>query len=249
MVLIKKHNSMKVAKKLAFILFLFTIISFSQNGQKNFIDQPFIEVTGNFETEITPNEIYLNIVLNENDKKGKISIEQQENQMISILKSLSIDLEKNFSVLDFSGYYNRKFLSTNEVTKTKRYELIVNDGETLGKVFEALDRIDISNISIVKTSHSDIEKITRETKLKALKVAKEKANDYAETINQSIGKAIFIQENNQPNLNSLNGYANGILVRGMGSIYGSRAPQEKIQDLNIKSIIITASVLAKFILN
>lgn len=235
------------------ILVLFALIVSatvnSQNGEKNFIDQPYIEVTGNFETEITPNEIYLNIIINENDKKGKVSVEQQENQMIAVLKSLSIDLEKNFSILDFNGYFKRKFLADNEVTKTKHYQLIVNDGKTLGAVFEALDRMDISNISVVKTSHTDIEELTRKTKLEALKIAKEKAKDYAEAINQSLGKAIFIKEESLANLNNQNGYANAIAIRGMGSIYGSRAAELKIQDLNLKSITISASVSAKFILN
>lgn len=76
---------MKITKSLLFIIF-FSTIAFAQNGEKNFIDQPYIEVTGHIETEIIPNEIYLNIVLNENDKKGKVSIEKQENQMISTLK-------------------------------------------------------------------------------------------------------------------------------------------------------------------
>ncbi|PIA81902.1 hypothetical protein BFR04_13205 [Gaetbulibacter sp. 4G1] len=232
-----------------FFALLFTIVSFSQNGEKNFIDQPYIEVTGQIETEIIPNEIYLNIELDENDKKGKISIEQQENQMITILKSLNIDLDKNFSILDFNGYYKRKFLGDDKVTKKKHYELIVNDGETLGKVYQALDRIDVSNIHITKTSHSDIEKIRRDTKLKALKVAKEKANDYATVINQTIRKALFVQEQATNSLNRLNGNANGIVIRGYSNIYGSRGKQEKIQDLNIKTITIAASVKAKFSLN
>ena len=240
---------MKTTKHIVFLFFFISMISFSQSGEKNFIDQPYIEVTGQIETEIIPNEIYLNIVINEKDKKGKISVEEQENQMVTILKSLNIDLEKNFTILDFDGFYKRKFLGENEVTKTKRYQLIVNDGETLGKVYQSLDRIDISNISIIKTSHSDIEKITRETKLEALKVAKEKANDYASVINQTIGKAIFIQEQAHPNfVNNLSGYANGITIRG-ASLYGSRAKQDKIQNLNAKSITITAVVLVKFILN
>jgi uncharacterized protein len=223
-----------------------TIVS-SQNGEKNFIDQPYIEVTGHVETEITPNEIYLNIIINENDKKGKVSVEQQENQMIAVLKSLSINLEKNFSILDFNGYFKRKFFGDNEVTKTKYYQLIVNDGKTLGNVFEALDQIDISNISIVKTSHTDIEEITRKTKLEALKIAKEKAKDYAEAINQSLGKALYIQEHNTPNnimtRNSLQ-TLNEVFTVGFGS-----DKQEKIQDLNLKSITISATVSAKFILN
>mgnify|MGYP000353795375 CR=1 FL=1 len=238
---------MSVSKILLIAIFLNTAFSFSQNGTKNFIDQPFIEVTGTMETEIIPNEIYLNIILNEDDKKGKISIEHQENQMISILKTLGIDIDTHFSILDFNGYYERKFLSSNEVTKTKKYQLIVDTGECLGRVYEALDKIDISNISITKTSHTDIENIKRQTKLKALKVAKEKATNYANAIDQNIGKALFIQEQNT-DVNALNGYANSIQVRGYSANYRAESLKTKIQDLNIKSIIVSETVLAKFTL-
>lgn len=240
---------MKTTRNLLILILFSVSISFSQTGEKNFIDQPYIEVTGTTETEIIPNEIYLQIVLNENNSKGKLSVEEQENQMISVLKMLKIDLDKNFAIIDFNGYYKRKFLADNEVTKIKNYELIVNDGETLGNVFQALDNINISNISITKVSHSDIEKIRRETKLKALKVAKEKATAYAEAIEQTLGKALYIQEtNNSQNSNLYNntyGMLNEIVVTG----YGGREKQDKIQDLNFKTITISASVITKFALN
>ena len=228
---------------------LITSISFSQIGEKNFIDQPYIEVTGTMETEIIPNEIYLNIVLNENDNKGKLSVEAQENQMISALKALGIDLEKSLSILDFNGYYKRKFFADNTVTKIKTYELVVHSGEMLGNVYHAMDGINISNISITKVSHSEIEKIRRETKLKAIKAAKEKANDYAQAINQTLGKALFIQESQNSLNTNLYGNSLGMLNEVVVVGYGSRSKQEKIQDLNFKTITVSATVLAKFILN
>lgn len=240
---------MIITRNLFMLSFLITSFSFSQIGGKNFIDQPYIEVTGTIETEVSPNEIYLNIVLNENNNKGKLSIEDQENQMISILKTLEIDLDKNFSILDFNGYYKRKFLADNNVTKIKNYELIVNNGETLGKVFQTLDQINISNISIAKVSHSDIEKIRKETKLKALKIAKEKATNYAEALNQTLGKAIFIQEIHNSQTSNLYNNSLGMLNEIVVTGYGASEKQEKIQDLNFKTITITATVMTKFILN
>lgn len=239
---------MKLIKYFLIITLFTSTLSFSQNGEKNFIDQPFIEVTGQIETEIIPNEIYLNITLNEKDIKGKTSIEQQENQMISILKSLAIDLEKNLSILDFNGYYLKKLFAENDINKIKNYQLIINDGETLGKVYEALDRIDVSNISITKMSHSDIETYIRQAKLKAIKTAKEKAIQYANAIDQTIGKALFIQEIENSNnlLNALSGQANGIMIRGMNSNYSGRTNYENIQNLSYKPLTITATVLVKF---
>lgn len=100
---------MKITKISFVLLLLFSTFSFSQSGQKNFIDQPYIEVTGTVETEIIPNEIYLRITLDENDKKGRISVEKQENQMLLKLRALNIDLKKNLSVLNFDGYYKKSF--------------------------------------------------------------------------------------------------------------------------------------------
>ena len=51
---------------------LFSSIAFAQNGEKNFIDQNYIEVTGKAELEIAPDRIYIQIRLNEKDlKKAK----------------------------------------------------------------------------------------------------------------------------------------------------------------------------------
>jgi len=227
-------------------LLLISFLSFSQNGQKNFIDQPYIEVTGESETKITPNEIYLRIVLNEKDKKGRISIEKQENLMLAKLKALNINLDENLSVLDFDGFYKKKFLGDNELSKKKTYQLIVNDGKTLGEVFKSMDAIDISNLSIQKVNHSDIESLKNENKIKALKEAKAKASDYAIAIDQIIGKALYIQEaqnynNYRYNSNSLDE------VVMLGS--SSKQNNEEITDLNIKPIILKSTILARFALN
>ncbi|WP_203256364.1 SIMPL domain-containing protein [Hyunsoonleella ulvae] len=232
--------------KLFILSILCSSIGYAQHGIKNFIDQPYIDVTGTVETEIIPNEISLKIILDENDKKGKLSIEKQENQMILTLKTLGINVDKNLSVLDFNGVYHRKLLGNNEVIKNKHYQLIVNDGKTLGEVYEALDACDISNISIIKTSHTELEKFRRETKLKALKTAKEKANDYAETIGQTIGKALFIQEINN-NISALSGQLSGINANHISRY--SIDNKQRIEDLNLKPILIRETVLVKFILN
>lgn len=227
-------------------LILFVLFSSIAFGQKNFIDQPYIEVTGQVEKEIIPDEIYLRIELDESDKKGRISIEKQENLMIKKLKSLGLDLDKDFSVLDFSGYYKRKFLSSNEVTKRKSYQLIVHDGKTLGEVFKTLDDLDVSNIMVTKVDHSNIEALKRENKINALSIAKNKANDYALVIEQSIGKALYIQESQNYNYRNNVNMLNEVAVTAYGM---KRSTDESISDINIKPIIIQATILARFELN
>jgi hypothetical protein len=60
-----------------FLLTLFSLLavsSYSQQIGKNFIDENYIEVTGKAEMEITPDEIYLKIIVSEQDNKGETNI-------------------------------------------------------------------------------------------------------------------------------------------------------------------------------
>lgn len=226
------------------ILIAFLFISsfiFSQSGTKNFIDQPYLDVTGTSEIEITPNEIYVKITLNEN--RSKKSIETQETQLLQALRQLNLDIDNCLSVLDFDGYYQRKFLSSNEVIKTKTYQLIVTNGKTLSEVFKALDDLKIFNASIMKISHSDLEKFRRENKIKAIKIAKEKAQDYATALGQTIGKAIYIEEH-QFNHTINSNYSNEVYAVGY-----AKKRESSFENIMMHKIPIKSSVQVKFILN
>lgn len=233
-------------KNILIFLLIIGYQSFAQSGQKNFIDQPYIEVMGTFETELIPDEIYVSILINENDKKGKNDLEEKEIKMINSLKSLGLDVDKNLAIQDYDGSYQKYILHTNQVTKIKKYQLLLKNGKELGQVYNALSKLNISNISIKKVSHSSIEQYKRDTKIKALKIAKEKAEEYAITINQELGKAIFIKElpsnDYSPLLESM---ANGIQIRGSSS----SEQNYKSYNLQIQPIILTATVQTKFILN
>ena len=242
-----KTIKMKFKTLTTTILLIIGLSAFAQGSQKNFIDQPYIEVSGQFETEVIPDEIYLNIVINENDKKGKISIEKQENQLIDALKRLDIDISKNLSIQDFDGSYKKYFLNANKVTKIKRYQLLVSNGKLLGEVYQSLTNLKISTIYIDRISHSEIEKYKRETKIKALQVAKEKASEYANAIGQSIGKAIHIQESFNDYYSNTLAVANNVQIRGYASEGGLK--KDKITNLNLQTIKLSATVQTKFILN
>lgn len=224
------------------VILLITHVTLAQNG-KNFIDQPYIEVTGFAETEIIPDEIYLRIELNENDKNGRRSIEQQENYMLAKLRQLGIDLDKDLSVLNFSGFFRKKFLANNEVKKRKSYQLIVHNGKTMGEVFRTLDDLDVSNFYIIRTSHSNMEVLKQENKIEALLVAKQKASNYAQALEQDLGKAIFVSENQ----NSYNTSPN--VYREYSKSYDAVAAVETIQNLSLKPIKLTSTILARFQLN
>lgn len=232
---------MKHLTTICVFLLCLPLCMIAQSG-KNFIDQNYIEVTGKAELLVIPDEIYVSIKLTE--KNHKKTIEEQEGLLLTNLKSVGIDTDKELSVANFRGNYERYFFKRNEVEKVKTYQLIVRDGATLSKVFLTLDRLNITNVNIDKVSHSEIDKLRRDIKMKSLKIAKEKARQYAEAIDQEIGKALFIQETNP----TINFASNNIHIRGQGSLnnYRQKAKLPEFVNLTFQKISLTATVLTRF---
>ena len=182
---------------LSISLFLFAItFGFSQNNTKNYIDENYIEVTGSAEMEVTPDEIYLKVILREKDNKRRdpITIQQMENKMFAKLKEIGVNVEQNVYVVDVSSNFKHYWIKKANIFSQKEFQILCKDATTVGKVFKGLEEINISNINIARIDHSKKEQFRQEIKVNAIKAAKAKANYLAEAIGQKIGKAIHIQE-------------------------------------------------------
>ena len=68
----------------------------------------YIQVTGRAEKELTPDEFYLQIVINERDSKGKISVESQQRDMVAVLRKLGVDVEKQLKMANLSSEFFKK---------------------------------------------------------------------------------------------------------------------------------------------
>lgn len=222
---------------------LITGLVFAQSGEKNFIDQSYIEVTGTAEMGIVPDMIYLNIIINESDTKGKIPLETLEQKMKQRLAENGVDVGKDLTVSDLSSGYKKYFLKDKDVVAKRSYILLVHDAATAGKVIEALGEEEISNISILKTDHSQMAQKRFDIRLDAVKAAKRKAEAMAGALGQSIGKAIFISETNDNRYVQMNSNVLNEPLRFMGT---EALPE---QELSFNNISIKSSVLARFILN
>ena len=224
-----------------------SIVGFAQTGEKNFIDQNYIEVTGKAELEISPDLIYLKIVLSDRNNKNRETLPEIERKMISKLSEIGIDLDKDLSLIDFVSNLRAHLLRTN-IVLTKQYQLIVRDAKTLQTMFFEFQELGISNVSIEKLEHSEIEKFRREVKVAAVKAAKEKAEILAIALNQRIGKAIYVQEADNLNRNTfsntLQGRAAGVMIRGTSS--SSTSSMET--DIEFENIKIESTFLVRFAL-
>ena len=91
------------------ILLLAAITITAQTG-KNFIDQPYIEVSGKAEMEIIPDMIYLKVIIDEKDNKAKVPLEQLERRMMKAMSDIGIDTKKDVAVIDYSSNFQEHWI-------------------------------------------------------------------------------------------------------------------------------------------
>ncbi|MDQ6763928.1 MAG: SIMPL domain-containing protein [Bacteroidota bacterium] len=188
---------------IATIALIFTFIT-GISQTKNFIDQPYLEVNGSADTLVIPDEIYISIMISENDTKNRISVEEMEIKMVNALKSLGIDTEKDLVTNDISSSFRYYIFKSKDILKSKQYVLKVKNALTATKVAIALEDVGISNTSIDRVDYSEKENIKNLMLTKAIENAKTRANAMVKPLNQTIGAVIYIADNKNNNDNNNN---------------------------------------------
>ena len=94
-------------KKILLVALLVLPLAAARSQPKNFIDQPYVETTATADTLMTPDEIYLSVIITEKDSKGRTSVEELETKMIVQLKKLGINLDEQLSLLDVASNFKK----------------------------------------------------------------------------------------------------------------------------------------------
>lgn len=232
-------------KRLTLLALMLFSILLASSQTKNFIDQPYIEVSGYADTLVTPNEIYIRIILSEKDTRDRVSIEEIEQKMVTALKGLGLDTEKDLTTSDMTSNFKYYLLKSKDVIKTKLYTLKVTDAVTASQVFIKLEEIGISNTSIERVDHSDLDNLKNRMRTKAIVDAKQRAVALTNPLNQTVGSANHITDTDNVVSQQLQGRVAGIQIRGISSFSNNDKELPKIEFEKIKVI---ASINAKFIL-
>lgn len=181
------------------LLYTFILTSLSLNvlqSQKyQFENISYIEVQGMSERKIEPDEIYINIYLNENDSKGKESVALQEKKLFKVIEKLGIN-KKNLVLTGGSSRYTIYILRKNINNTFKNYELKTSSALEASKVLYELDLVKVHHANIGRVEHSQKEKIKNEVRLEALKAAKKNAQQLTAAIGSTIGKPLVIKDKN-----------------------------------------------------
>ena len=197
----------------------------------------YIQVNGRAEKEITPDEFYLSIVINER----KISVESQQRDMIAALKRLGVNVEKQLKVANLSS----EFFKKNTSVATAKYQLQLGSSAEVAKVWQALDGLGISNVSILKVSHSKIDEYKEQVRVEAMQNAKQSAQTLAGAIGQNVGKCFYIYDSNNNVMPVL--YDNMAVMRSAKAM-GVAEDAAADEPLDFKTIKLQYNVQAKFVL-
>lgn len=221
--------------------------SFAQSKTES-EEKPYIELNGRAEQEVIPNEIFISIVIRERyANKEKITIEAQEENLKTALKGLNIDLS-NLSLSDVNADYVKVKFRTKDVLTKKDFTLKVTDAKMVGLVFQQLDKLEISDAYIPKVSHTKIDSLRKEVRIRAIKTAKDKADYLLAAIGEQAGKPLLITEVETP---QALGHLAGVNVSSYQStrMFGSYDKDKDSggeQEIQFKKIKIECVIYVKF---
>ncbi|HEU5290322.1 MAG TPA: SIMPL domain-containing protein, partial [Cyclobacteriaceae bacterium] len=121
--------------------------------------------------------------------------------------------------------------------REKTYQLKLTSAAELEKFLTKLEPVKVDYVDVTRLHHSDFEKIKLELKVKALQIAKVKAETLLKSIGAEIGKPIMVREIDyepyQPQMRAAN-----MMVRG-------DMPGEESQ-IGFRKIRLQAQVTAQF---
>ena len=182
-----KRNVLTIAL-VTTLLMTFTGNSFAQSTT-----QPYIDMSTTVEREVTPDELYLRITINEKEYKGKKSLEEMQDAMIDALKACRIDVSNSLTLNYMDSEISYKAFSKKVMPKTEAtYILKLNDATAMQNVISALEEKQISNISLIRTRYTKEKELKAEMGIEAMQQAKAEAQTLAGAIGQEVGKAITI---------------------------------------------------------
>lgn len=210
------------------------VVLISCNGGNSTMESPKkIEVTGSAEMEFVPDEIYVTFTMKEylDASKKKVKIENIKTDFLALCKTAGVP-DSSISISSYTGderwdyYWYRRRRSEPDFMSSVSFTVKVNSPDKIDKIVANLNEKAIDNFYISKTSHSNIEQLRKEVKIKALIAGKAKADYLVKSIGEELGEALLIQEiensyssyyANESNVSNKTSQSSEIIVDGIAS--------------------------------
>lgn len=188
-----------------------------------------ITVTGSAEMEIVPDEIYVQVELKEYEKKstGKVDLEKIKSEFLAKVKSVGIP-DSLVSIASYDGYtdyywHKKQIKKRTDLLASIAYQIKFTNSAKIDELVNKLDDEATQNFTVVKTSHSKMQEFRKQLKISALKAAKEKAQYLAAAVDEQVGAAVSIIENDNsfepsPVYRSSQAYLSNAMKDGIGGV-------------------------------
>ncbi len=233
----------KIIFIMAAILCSTTFLPAQETAVQN--SQEYVEVSVRVSKDVVPDEIFINITINEKDNKGKVSVQQQEKEMTKALEALGIDVKDALTVNDMGSSLMTYALRKDDIFVSKSYTLKVSTAAMAADAISALNKMNIARAGIGRVSISpNLERETKNALLtEAAQKAQENAKILAEAVGSTIGKAIYIQ-----NYYSFDSAANGrVMMKSYAAMDTAAAvEQEESVELEVSKQSLSINVNCKF---
>lgn len=191
---------MKKTVQILVILLTTTMMTTAQTNKAE--PQPLISVTGEGIVTVTPDEVSINVRV-ENTGKDATLIKQENDRTVSkvlaFIKKMGIkdkDVKTQYIRLNKNYDYNSK---TYNYSANQSISITLKDLSKYEDLMNGLLQSGINRVDGVSFSASNEDKLKSEARKKAVENAKTKAEEYAGVLNQSVGKAFSISEFEQTN--------------------------------------------------
>jgi uncharacterized protein len=193
-------------KRFFFLLLGITwlITAFAQGPNTSNPFPKTITVTGSAEMLVIPDEIYVNIVLREYQKKNqdKKELEMIKTDFLNYCKEAGL-ADSSISIQSYTGFNNyytlrKKKRRDQDLMASITYQVKFNNSKEMDLLIEKLDDEATVSFDIAYTSHSKLTEFRRLLKIQAIKAAKDKGIYLTEAIGEKLGGAITVQEPKEP---------------------------------------------------
>lgn len=176
-----------------------------------------ITVTGSAEFELVPDEIYVNIKLQEYQKKfqdkKELDIIKSEFQAACNDAGLADTCITIYSYDGFNNYFwmRRKRNKEAELNSSITYQVKFNNSRQMDMLIDKLDDEATKSFDIDRTWHTKMAEYRRQVKIKAIKAARDKAIYLLDAIGEKPETLISVIELDEPATNPSSNYYNAFL--------------------------------------
>ncbi|MBS1512250.1 MAG: SIMPL domain-containing protein [Bacteroidetes bacterium] len=192
-----------------------------------------ISVSGSAEMEIVPDQIYVQVDLQEYKKKGenKVDIEKIKTDFLNKCKQVGLP-DSVISIASYGGsnynsWYWKKRKKDPDLYASISYQVIFKESKKMDELVDILDDDATANFQIVKLYHSKMPEFRKQLKIQAVKAAKDKGVYLTEAVNEKLGEAITIQE---PEEDAASNNNNGRYYNMANAVSQMRMKEEKFGD-------------------